>query len=107
MVRAQFSLLLSPTRPMTLDELKAEWQHRRDDFAQLRAQIDAATLFDHLLADLAPATAEHHTTLLTARRGKRASRPIRLTRPKFFSCPLRIEAGVSCSRVVRAAQPAT
>jgi excisionase family DNA binding protein len=50
---------------MTLDEFRSLWERRRDDFAHLRAQIDAATLIDHLLADLAPATAEHHTTLLT------------------------------------------
>jgi predicted DNA-binding transcriptional regulator AlpA len=50
---------------MTLDEFRSHWERRRDDFAQLRAQIDAATLIDQLLADLALATAEHHTALLT------------------------------------------
>jgi excisionase family DNA binding protein len=50
---------------MTLDEFRSRWERRRDDFAQLRAQIDAATLIDQLLAELALATADQHTTLLT------------------------------------------
>lgn len=37
---------------MTLDELRSRWQKQRDDLAELRAQVDGATLIDRLLADL-------------------------------------------------------
>ena len=43
---------------MTLDELCARWQKQRGDFAQFRAQVDAAILIDRLLADLEQVTAD-------------------------------------------------
>jgi hypothetical protein len=50
---------------MTLDEFRTLWTQRRDDFARFRAQIDAVTLIDQLLADLDEATRDQHARLLT------------------------------------------
>jgi len=64
--------LIPQPRLMTLDEFRSHWERRRDEYARLHAQIDAATLIDHLLADLELATANHHETLLTLTQAARA-----------------------------------
>jgi hypothetical protein len=50
---------------MTLDEFKSLWEKRRDEYTRLRAQVDAATLIDHLLADLATVIIDAGASLLT------------------------------------------
>jgi hypothetical protein len=50
---------------MTLDEFKSLWEKRRDEYTRLRAQVDAATLSDHLLADLATVIIDAGASLLT------------------------------------------
>jgi hypothetical protein len=50
---------------MTLDEFRSHWERRREEYARLHAQIDAATLIDHLLAELEAATIDMSATLLT------------------------------------------
>jgi excisionase family DNA binding protein len=52
---------------MTFNEFRSRWQKRRDDFAKFRAQVDAATLIDRLLADLDGLTADLGETLVTPR----------------------------------------
>lgn len=50
---------------MTLDELRSRWEKRRDEYANLRAQIDAATLIEQLLAELQTVSIDQSATLLT------------------------------------------
>jgi excisionase family DNA binding protein len=50
---------------MTLDEFRSQWERRRDEYARLHAQIDAATLIDHLLADLETVAIDRSAALLT------------------------------------------
>jgi hypothetical protein len=57
---------------MTLEEFRSTWEQRRDDYARLRAQIDAAALIDQLLADLELVTRDQRASLLTLTQAARA-----------------------------------
>jgi hypothetical protein len=48
-----------------LDDLRAKWRARRDEFARFRASVDGATLCDELLAELESAIQARGDTTLT------------------------------------------
>ena len=50
---------------MTLNELRNRWRELRDEYALLRAQIDAATLIDQLLTELEAVNFDQNAALLT------------------------------------------
>jgi hypothetical protein len=50
-----------------LDDLRAKWCTRRDEFARFRASVDGATLCDELLADLDNVLLERNDEALTLR----------------------------------------
>jgi hypothetical protein len=55
----------SPASP--LEELRAKWRARRDEFARFQASVDGATLCDQLLADLEGALSQRCDEMLTLR----------------------------------------
>jgi hypothetical protein len=50
-----------------LDDLRAKWCARRDEFARFRASVDGATLCDELLAELDSVIQVHDDETLTLR----------------------------------------
>ena len=50
---------------MTLDDFMSFWRARREEYAKLRAQIDAATLIDQFLTELEAVRIDQSMTLLT------------------------------------------
>lgn len=53
--------------PAPLDELRARWRARREEFARFRATIDGATLCGELLTELESALQAHDDEVLTLR----------------------------------------
>ena len=50
---------------MTFDEFRTSWEKRRDDYARLPAQVNAASLIEQMLGELNEVTARETTQLLT------------------------------------------
>lgn len=58
---------------MTPDELHQRWSIRREEFARLGAQVDAARVIDEFLTDLAEASHDEGDQLLSIREAARLS----------------------------------
>jgi hypothetical protein len=50
---------------MTLDEFRSRWEKRRDDYARLPAQVNAASLIDQVLGELQDVHTSESAHLLT------------------------------------------
>jgi hypothetical protein len=50
---------------MTLDEFRARWEKRRDDYGRLPAQVNAASLIDQMLGELQDVNTSESAHLLT------------------------------------------